>query len=129
LPIYRNVVWAVRAGGDFSWGDQKVVYYLGGVDNWFNPKFSDEPRPDPNTNYTYQSLAVNMRGFQQNVANGNNAVVLNSEIRVPVFSTFFNKPINNAFLRNFQLVQFFDLGTAWSGSPLKIQRPGVLYPS
>jgi hypothetical protein len=62
------------------------------------------------------------------VANGNNAVVLNSEFRLPVFATFFNKPINNAFLRNFQLVQFFDLGTAWNGAYSKIERPTVVYP-
>ncbi|MEO5561887.1 MAG: hypothetical protein ABIR18_00605 [Chitinophagaceae bacterium] len=125
LPLYRNLIWAVRFGGDFSFGDQKVVYYLGGVDNWFSPKFSDENRPTEN--YTYQSLAVNLRGFKQNVANGNNAIVLNSEIRLPVFPTFLNKPINNAFLRNFQLVQFFDLGTAWAGSLKAIERPQVVY--
>ena len=68
-----------------------------------------------------------MRGFSQNVANGSNAVVLNSEFRVPVFSTFFNKPINNAFLRNFQLTQFFDLGTAWNGQFDKIERPSIIY--
>jgi hypothetical protein len=127
LPIYRNLIWAVRAGGDFSWGNQKVIYYLGGVDNWLSPKFNDANTPDPNETYTYQSLAVNLRGFQQNVANGNNAVVLNSEIRVPVFSTFFNKPINNAFLRNFQLVQFFDLGAAWNGQFGQLERPSVIY--
>ncbi len=128
LPIYRNLIWAVRAAGDFSLGDQKVIYYLGGVDNWFSPKFNPEPRPDESINtYTYQSLAVNLRGFKQNVSNGNNAVVINSEIRVPVFSTFFNKPINNAFLRNFQLVQFFDLGTAWAGDIKNIQRPQSVY--
>lgn len=127
LPIYRNVIWAVRAGGDFSWGDQKVIYYLGGVDNWFSPKFNDANQPDPNVTYTYQSLAVNLRGFPQNVSNGNNAMVINSEIRVPVFTTFFNKPINNAFLRNFQVVQFFDLGAAWTGDPFNIERPNVIY--
>jgi len=125
LPIYRNLIWAVRAAGDFSFGDQKVIYYLGGVDNWFNPKFNNGNIPtEP---YTYQSLAVNVRGFNQNVANGNNAVVLNSEIRVPVFTTFFNKPINNAFLRNFQLVQFVDFGTAWAGDLKNIQRPQNFY--
>ncbi len=127
LPIYRNVIWAVRAGGDFSWGEQKVIYYLGGVDNWFSPKFNDANLPDPNVNYTYQSLALNLRGFSQNASNGNNAVTINSEIRMPVFTTLFNKPINNAFLRNFQLVQFLDLGAAWTGSPLNIQRPSVVY--
>ncbi len=127
LPIYRNLIWAVRAAGDFSWGNQKVIYYLGGVDNWFSPKFNDANKPDPDNDYTYQSLAVNLRGFKQNVANGNNDVVINSEIRLPVFPTFFNKPINNAFLRNFQLVQFFDLGTAWNGKFDKLERPSVVY--
>ena len=127
LPIYRNIIWAVRAAGDFSWGPQKVIYYLGGVDNWLKPKFNDANTPDPDNTYAYQSLAVNLRGFTQNVANGNNDVVINSEIRVPVFTSFFNKPINNAFLRNFQLTQFFDLGTAWNGSYDKIERPNVVY--
>ena len=129
LPIYRNLIWAVRAAGDFSFGDQKVVYYLGGVDNWFGPKFNDANPVDPGTEgpYAYQSLAVNLRGFPQNAAHGNNALVINSEIRVPVFSSLFNKPINNAFLRNFQLVQFFDLGTAWNGSYDAIERPNVEY--
>lgn len=124
-PLYRNVIWAVRAAGDFSWGDQKVVYYLGGVDNWFAPKFINGNRPTDS--YTYQSLAVSMRGFRQNIANGNNSLILNSEIRVPVFSTLFDKPINNAFLRNFQLVQFFDFGTAWAGSITNIERPQMVF--
>jgi hypothetical protein len=70
-----------------------------------------------------------MRGFHQNVSNGNNAVVINSELRLPVFTTFFNKPINNAFIRNFQLVQFVDLGSAWEGTFSGIARPSVSYRS
>ena len=38
LPIYRNFIWALRAAGDFSWGNQKIVYYLGGTDGWLFPK-------------------------------------------------------------------------------------------
>ena len=125
LPIYRNIIWAVRAGGDFSFGPQKVIYYLGGVDNWLKPRFNNNNQPTEN--YTYQSLAVNLRGFDQNVANGNNAFVINSEVRVPVFSSLFNKPINNAFLRNFQIVQFVDLGTAWVGVFKDWERPNVIY--
>ena len=138
LPIYRNIIWAVRAAGDFSWGNQKIIYYLGGVDNWLmfgqNQKddgtyryFNPANTPDPDNDYAYQSLAVNVRGFKQNVANGNNALVINSEVRAPVFSSLFNKPINNAFLRNFQIVQFIDLGSAWNGKYDKIERPSVIY--
>ncbi len=142
-PIYRNFIWAGRAAGDFSWGNQKIVYYLGGVDGWAmfgdNIKtnsqggfqkyryFNEANRPAPDQTYAFQSLAVNMRGFIQNVANGNNAVVINSEFRLPVFTTFLNRPINNAFLRNFQVVQFIDLGTAWNGSYNGIKRPEVTH--
>ena len=141
-PIYRNFIWAGRAAADFSWGNQKFIYYLGGVDNWFTfgdnvkidannrPKyryFNPANRPDPDANYAFQSLAVNLRGFIQNAANGNNAMVLNSEFRLPVFTTFFSKPINNAFIRNFQLTQFIDLGTAWNGAYDKLGRPSISY--
>ncbi len=125
-PIYRNFIWAARVGADFSWGDQKILYYLGGSDGWLIPKANSGNTPqDPA--YAYQTLAVNMRGFNQNVANGNNALVINSEFRLPVFATFFNKPINNAFLRNFQITQFIDLGSAWNGAYSKIERPQVVY--
>ena len=138
LPIYRNIIWAVRAAGDFSWGNEKFIYFLGGVDNWlmFGNNLRDDGtyryfnptnKPDPDAAYAYQSLAVNMRGFKQNIANGNNALVINSEVRAPVFTSFFNKPINNAFLRNFQIVQFIDLGTAWNGKFDKLERPNVVY--
>jgi hypothetical protein len=127
LTIYRNIIWATRAAGDFSWGNQKVIYYVGGVDNWFKPKFNDANKPDDDIDYAYQSLALNLRGFKQNAANGNNAVTINSEIRVPVFTSLINKPINNAFLRNFQIVQFIDLGTAWNGKFDKIERPSITY--
>ena len=125
VPIYRNLIWAVRAAGDFSWGDQRIVYYLGGIDNWFNPKFNDNPRPT--YNYTYQSLAVNLRGYKQNTANGNNALIINSEVRFPVFTTLLSNPVNNAFLRNLQLIQFVDLGTAWAGNITAMARPQVVY--
>ncbi|OLY93767.1 hypothetical protein SAMN05444008_1147 [Cnuella takakiae] len=142
LPIYRNIIWAVRGAADFSWGTTKVAYFLGGVDGWLmfggNQKTDDDGnttyryfdpnnRPDPRANYAYQTLALNLRGFKQNIANGNNAVTINSEIRVPVFSSLLNRPINNAFLRNFQLVQFVDLGSAWNGTYNGIARPSQTF--
>lgn len=130
-PIYRNFIWAGRAAADFSFGEQKIVYYLGGVDGWMFPKYNELPSPfdgaGQSNRYAYQSLAVNMRGYNQNIANGNNAVVINSEFRLPVFTTLFNKPINNAFLRNFQLVQFVDFGSAWAGDIKNMKRPSISF--
>ncbi|MDA3615449.1 hypothetical protein [Polluticaenibacter yanchengensis] len=126
-PIYRNFIWAVRGAMDLSWGQDKMMYYLGGIDSWISPKFNRFPLPDNTQNYIYQTLAVNMRGYKQNLANGNNAAVINSEFRLPVFTTLLNKPINNAFLRNFQLTQFIDFGTAWNGIVKNIQRPEQIF--
>ena len=121
--IYRNFIWAGRAAADFSWGGQKLIYYLGGVDGWINPRFNTN-QPAPDQSYAFQSLTLNMRGYNQNIANGNNAFVINSEFRFPLFSTLVSRPINNALLRNFQIVQFIDLGTAWNGKYNGITRPG-----
>ena len=85
--------------------------------------FNQNNTPANDQTYAFESLAVNMRGFIQNVANGNNALVLNSEFRLPVFSTLFNRPFNNKFIRDFQLTQFIDLGTAWNGAYNNLSRP------
>jgi len=137
-PIYRNFIWAGRAAADFSWGSEKTIYYLGGIDSWMqfggNKKsdgtdryFNTQNPPNANVDYAFQSLAENLRGHIQNVANGNNNIVLSSEFRLPVFTTLFNRPINNAFLRGFELTQFIDMGTAWSGGLKGIGRPATIY--
>jgi hypothetical protein len=143
VPIYRNFIWAGRAAADFSWGNQKFIYYLGGVDGWMmfgentvirngqqkDRYFNTNNRPAQDQAYAFQSLTVNMRGYIQNVANGNNAMVINSEFRLPVVSTFFDKTVNNPFLRNLIITQFIDLGTAWNGAYDSFKRPEVVYGS
>lgn len=126
-PIFQNFIWAGRIAGDASLGTQKIVYYLGGVDGWLGPKAYSQPAPLQNSEYAFQSLAVNVRGFKQNIANGNNALVMNSEFRFPIFSTLLKRPINNAFIRNFQVIQFIDLGSAWDGQVRKLARPEQIY--
>jgi outer membrane protein assembly factor BamA len=66
-------------------------------------------------NYGFQAVATNMRGFKQNIRNGNSFALINTELRVPLFQYLLNKPIRSDFIRNFQIVTFFDLGTAWTG--------------
>ncbi|MGO4289437.1 hypothetical protein [Chitinophaga sp. RAB17] len=112
--IYRNFIWATRFAMDMSWGTRKLLYYLGGVDNWLNPQINTNNPVDMSVNYAFQTLTENLRGYKQNARNGNNAMVLNTELRLPVFATFIDKPINSAFLRNFQVTSFIDIGTAWN---------------
>src|SRR5690606_32315081 len=110
VEIKRNFIWATRFAADVSWGSRKLIYFLGGVDNWmFTPSIHTNT-PMNRDNYAYQTLAVNMRGYKQNIKNGNNVMLMNTELRLPVFTTFIDKPINSAFLRNFQLTTFVDIG-------------------
>ena len=115
LPIYKNFIWATRFAADFSWGNRKVLYYLGGVDNWLSPKYNNYTPIDYSANYAYQTLGVNLRGYDQNIKNGNNLMLLNTELRLPVFATFIEQPINSDLIRNFQITSFVDMGTAWHG--------------
>ncbi len=116
LAIHRELTWVNRLAGSASFGSRKVLFFMGGVDNWLFAKTDNSVPIDPSQNYFYQSLAVPMRGFYYNARNGNAFAVLNSELRLPVFKYFLNKPVQSDLLRTFQLVAFGDVGTAWTGS-------------
>jgi len=113
--IHRSFIWANRLAGSTSFGKNKLLYYMGGVDNWLNPSFNYEYQIDYTQNYAFQTLATSMRGFPQNVRSGNTFALLSSELRFPVFKYFFNKPLRSEFLNNFQVIGFTDIGSAWQG--------------
>ncbi len=113
--VHRNIIWANRLAGASSFGASRLIYFLGGVDSWIGAQFNDNTVINPDINYAFQTLATNMRGFEQNARNGNSYAVLNSELRVPLFSYLFNKPIRSELIRNFQVTGFFDAGSAWQG--------------
>ncbi len=113
--IHRNIVFASRFAASTSFGHQKLIYYMGGVDNWMWAQFDPSIVPDPQQNYQFQTIATPMRGFYQNARNGNSFAVINNELRIPLFSYFSPKPLKSDFLENFMLVGFNDIGTAWTG--------------
>ncbi len=114
--IHRQIIWATRVTANTSFGKAKVVYYLGGVENWLPPRFNTQISTSMDQNYSFQALACNLRGFDQNIRNGNSFALINTEIRVPVFQYALNRPLRSEFLNNFQIVPFFDIGAAWVGS-------------
>jgi hypothetical protein len=114
--LHRDLIWCNRLAGGTSWGTDKLIYYLGGVDSWFNPKFDNSINVVRSEEYQFQTLATNMRGFKQNIRNGNNFAVWNSEIRFPIFRYLYNRPIKSDFVNNFQIIAFGDLGMAWYGT-------------
>lgn len=116
MPITRGMVWANRFAFGTSWGEEKLVHYLGGVDNEISPKVNTDMPIDDTQNYIFQTVATNMRGFKQNVRNGNSFSVINSELRMPIFKMLMDKPIKSDFIANFQVVGFADVGSAWNGT-------------
>ncbi len=118
--IDRNLIFASRFAASASFGKSRLLYYLGGVDNWYviNPnkmQFDKSVDINEEQQYVYQAVATNMRGFVQNARNGTNFAVMNNEIRFPVFRYLANRPLNSALLNNFQVIGFADAGAAWSG--------------
>ena len=93
----------------------KILYHLGGVDNWINAKYSDFVPLRPAQNYAFEALANNMRGYEQNSRNGNTYALANIELRLPVFTTFMKRPIQSSLIKNLQVVAFTDIGSAWQG--------------
>ncbi len=116
--IHRQIIWANRFATSTSFGEQKLIYYLGSTDNALVPtdNFNSNISVDQTQNYVFQAVATNMRGFIQNIRNGNSFALINSEIRIPVFQYLLNRPIRSDFINNFQIVAFGDVGTAWTGN-------------
>jgi len=115
--IHRTIIWANRLAASTSFGQRKLVYYLGSVDEWINfgDRFNTQQNIARDQNFFWQALATNMRGFNQNIRNGNTFAVINSELRIPIFQYLIAKPIKSEFVKNFQIIGFGDVGTAWTG--------------
>lgn len=115
LKIYRNFIWANRIAASTSVGKNKLIYYMGGVDNWLFAKFDQNTNIATDQNYSFQTLATNMRGFIQNIRNGNSFAVINSELRIPLAKFIVAKTFSSEILNNLQVNLFGDIGTAWTG--------------
>ena len=119
LQLSREIVWVNRLAASSSFGYEKLIYYLGSVDEWIplggQERFINAEDIDFTQNYRFHALAANMRGFSQNIRRGTNFAVINSELRIPVFKYFIRRPIRSKFVKNFQVVGFTDIGSAWSG--------------
>ncbi len=114
--VHRQITWCNRLAGGNSIGTDRLIFYLGGVDNWINPSFNSDINIVKPEQYSFQTLATNMRGFKQNIRNGNNFLVYNSELRIPIVRYLFSTPFRSDFLNNFQLIGFTDIGMAWYGA-------------
>lgn len=121
--ISRELIFAGRIYFGRSFGNNPKTYMLGGMDNWVandseNTDQVDSPLHFSNTKDNTDILFaefVNLRGFDYNTFSGSNVLAMNAELRFPIFKYFSRGSIKSNFLRNFQAIGFYDLGSSWSG--------------
>jgi hypothetical protein len=99
----------------FIWSLQKILYFLGGVDTWLNPKyaimiFQWHPIKIMVCKHPLRICEACHKTSEMEIT----YLLLNSELRVPIFSLIAKKPLKSAFLQDFQLVGFFDAGFAYN---------------
>jgi WD40 repeat protein len=115
FALYRNMTWATRFAASTNFGSGRLIYYMGGIDNWMLAKFNTELSVNTNIPYAYQTLATNMRGFEQNIRNGPAFALVNTELRIPFVQLLSRRHLGSNILNSLQLLIFADAGTAWSG--------------
>jgi Tol biopolymer transport system component len=131
--IYKEIVFAVRGFAGKFFGNSPKQYALGGMDNWFGSHINSSGLGNPlasrnvvtstgitptfNSNLIFTEFATNLRGFEYATLYGNNVLVGNVELRVPLIRALAGGPVTSNFFRNMQLVGFYDIGTSWSGPP------------
>lgn len=124
-PLDRHSILAVRLAAFSTFGTNKTLFFLGGTNNWMLLPEYNQDIPIPTSDaFVYQTIAANLRGFRSNIRNGSNYALLNAELRVPITKYLTAHTVENNFIRNLQLVGFFDAGTAWEGfSPFRDDNP------
>lgn len=122
-PIHREITLAGRLFYGRFLGNRTPKYLLGGMDNWLFNRTNITGEGDPlilraateNNLFLFNEFVTNLRGFDLNTFNGENSLLLNLELRLPIVKYFYRAPITSNFLKNLQLIGFYDIGSAWTG--------------
>ncbi|WP_297335136.1 biopolymer transporter Tol [Algoriphagus sp.] len=122
--IHKNIILASRLYTGSFFGKNPQTYLVGGMDNWLFNSFYRPPTNRPevspvrnpggeeNSNILFADF-VDLRGYDYDEIRGNNVITFTTELRIPVFSYLTRGNITSNFIRNFQLVGFYDIGSAW----------------
>ncbi|MDO8968762.1 biopolymer transporter Tol [Algoriphagus sp.] len=123
--IHKNITLASKLYVGSFMGKNPQNYLIGGMDNWlfnefYNPP-SNRPEPSPvrnpsgaeNSNILFADF-VDLRGYDYDEIRGRNVITFTTELRIPLFSYLSRGNITSNFVRNFQLVGFYDIGSAWN---------------
>lgn len=109
-----NFVWRLNAG--MSLGKNPQRFYIGGTPNWINYEVEKDILPiEDIKDFAFATPVMPMRGFNYNYRSGSKFVLMNTELRFPLFKYLVLGPLPLAF-QNIQGVLFTDIGTVWSNN-------------
>lgn len=123
--IHKNIILASKLYVGSFFGNNPQTYLVGGMDNWLFNQFhippTNRPEASPvrnpngveNSNILFADF-VDLRGYDYDEIRGNNVITFTTELRIPLFSYLTRGNIASNFIRNFQLVGFYDVGSAWN---------------
>jgi len=125
--IHRNIILASKLYVGSYLGKNPQTYIVGGMDNWLFNEFyrppSNRPEASPirnpngveNSNILFADF-VDLRGYDYDEIRGRNVISFTTELRIPIFSYLTRGNISSNFIKNFQLVGFYDIASAWNDS-------------
>jgi len=122
----RKVQIANRVSAAYNLGNKNVLFLVGGMENVIGRKDVTTQFPGISSNdYAFQSITGNLRGFITGNRYGSSFFVSNTEIRLPFHMYVYKSYAYSTFLRELQIIGFWDFGTAFTGN--KPSSPGNPY--
>lgn len=113
--IHKNFTWASRLHYTVSGGPSNVAFRVGGVENWLGARVNGTLANNPLYGNGFIANLNGVRGFSQNTRNGQQALLFNTELRLPIHRIMFKAPISSEFIRQIQMIAFYDIASAWNG--------------
>ena len=125
--VSKNITFATRLFAGSYFGNNPQSYLVGGMNNWLFNKFYEPPanRPEAspvrnsqgteNSNLLFAEF-VDLRGYDYDEIRGSNVITFSAELRIPIFSYLSRGNIASNFIKNFQLIGFYDAGSSWTNS-------------
>jgi hypothetical protein len=132
---YQRILPGLQLAGRFSYstsrGKAPKFSFIGGVENSVNRSTyqTDEivNGGDPDLkNILLYNFPGTLRGFDFGRLYGNNHLLGNIELRSHLVEILPQMALSSSFLRNMQVVGFYDIGTAWMGSKGPFSRQNSL---
>lgn len=115
LPVLKKSTLSQRAYSNISFGSHRILYYVGGTENWLIPKFEDQNPLATTGEYRYNALATEVRGHAYGARKGGSVFGYSLEFRIPILQYLIQQNWKNSLFRNFQFLLFYDASVVWDG--------------